>query len=47
MPLPRVIVILPCILAAIGLVLEIINLSLLCSIWKRVRSMLNFFLGKS
>jgi len=46
MPLPYLIVIIPFILTAIGFLLEIINLSLLCSIWQRVRSMLNFFLGK-
>jgi hypothetical protein len=46
MPLPRLIVIIPCVLTAMGLLLEIINLSLLCSIWQRVKSMLNFCLGK-
>jgi hypothetical protein len=47
MPLPRLIIIIPCILTAIGLLLEIINLTLLSSIWQRARSMLNFLLGKN
>lgn len=45
MPLPRVIIIIPCLLVAISLVLEIINLGLLCSTGNHTRSMLNFFLG--
>ncbi len=45
-PLPRLIIIVPCVLIAISLLLEIINLSLLCSVWQRTRSMLNFCLGK-
>ena len=46
MPLPRLIIILPCALSGLSLLLEILNLILLCSIWERVRSIWSFFLGK-
>lgn len=46
MPLPRLIVILPCALSALSLSLELLNLILLYSVWQRVRSILNFCLGK-
>jgi hypothetical protein len=46
MPLPRLIVILPCVISVIGLLLEITNLCLLYPIRQRARSILNFFLGK-
>jgi hypothetical protein len=46
MPLPHLIVILPCILSVLGLLLEIANLCLLCSIKHQARTILNFFLGK-
>ena len=46
MPLPRIIIIIPCLLVAISLVLEMINLGLLCSVGNHTKPMLNFFLGK-
>lgn len=46
MPLPRLIVITPCVFLIIGLLLEIINLILLCTIRRHFRSLLNYFLGK-
>ncbi|CAF4562678.1 unnamed protein product [Rotaria sp. Silwood1] len=47
MPLPRLIVIAPCAFLVISLVLEIINLSLLCPIWSRVPTLLNCFLEQT
>ncbi|CAF1367950.1 unnamed protein product [Adineta steineri] len=47
MPLPRLVIILPCLLSTIGLLLEIINLCLLCSIQYRIRTILNFFLEQT
>ena len=45
MPLPRLIVLLPAVLCALSLLFELINCFLLCSKWRRVRTILNFCLG--
>jgi len=45
MPLPRLIVLIPCLTIAISLILEIINAVLVGFFRQHARSMLNFFLG--
>ncbi|CAF3103601.1 unnamed protein product [Rotaria sp. Silwood2] len=47
MPLPRLIVIAPCVFLVISLLLEIINLCLLCPVWSRVPTLLNCFLEQT
>ena len=47
MPLPRLIVVLPCILAFVSLLLETIDVSLLHFSDYHIRSIFNFFLGKN
>ncbi|UJR31005.1 hypothetical protein I4U23_018516 [Adineta vaga] len=47
MPLPRLVIILPCLLAAIDLLLEIIDISLLYFSDYHIRSILNFFLEQT
>lgn len=45
MPLPRLVIVLPCLLAVVGLLMEVLDLSLLYFSDYHIRSILNFFLG--